>query len=114
MDLTKPDSDKMTGQASRSRRHTWTRIMFDVRYCGEEYGPRQATTTSDPLSVRRADADALVAEKLRWAVLLQREHPKTEGRGADQDFLPPEGAPVNPYATVIPKTSTHPNAAKLL
>ena len=28
-------------------------------------------------------------------------------------FGPPEGVPVNPYATGIPKTAAHPNAAKL-
>ena len=28
-------------------------------------------------------------------------------------FFPPEGVPLNPYASGIPKTAAHPNAAKL-
>ena len=30
-----------------------------------------------------------------------------------ETFFPPEGVPINPYASGIPKTAAHPNAAKL-
>jgi len=40
-------------------------------------------------------------------------YPKQKDGAPIKIFFPPEGAPVNPYATGIPKTAAHPNAAKL-
>ena len=40
-------------------------------------------------------------------------YPKQRDGAPIEIFFAPEGAPVNPYATGIPKTAQHPNAAKL-
>src|SRR5450432_969597 len=86
MDLTKPEYDKMTGQVfAQSGGTTWTRIMFERQVLGEDYWAKQAST-----------------------------HPILYPSGAPvKIFFPPEGVPVNPYSSGIPKTAAHPNAAKL-
>ena len=40
-------------------------------------------------------------------------YPKQQDGAPVEIFFAPEGAPVNPYASGIPKTAAHPNAAKL-
>ena len=39
--------------------------------------------------------------------------PKQKDGAPIKIIFPPEGVPVNPYASGIPKTAAHPNAAKL-
>ena len=40
-------------------------------------------------------------------------YPKQKEGAPVKMIFPPEGVPANPYATGIPKTAAHPNAAKL-
>ena len=40
-------------------------------------------------------------------------YPKKRDGAPIEIFFAPEGAPVNPYASGMPKTAAHPNAAKL-
>src|SRR5450631_24837 len=86
MDLTNPKYDKLTSQVfAQSGGTTWTRIMFERQVLGEDYWAKQAST-----------------------------HPVLYPSGAPlKAVFPPEGVPANPYATGIPKTATHVNAARL-
>ena len=69
---------------------------------------------SDAVSVRRADGGRAGARRSRdGAVALQLVYQKQKDGAPIKIFFPPEGAPVNPYASGIPKTAAHPNAAKL-
>ena len=69
---------------------------------------------SGALSLGRADVGCAGARRSRdRAAALQRIYPKKKDGAPIEIFFPPEGAPINPYASGIPKTATHPNAAKL-
>ena len=116
MDLTKPEYDKKTGQVfAPSGGTTWTRIMFERQVLGEDYWAKQAATQSDPLSVGRADVGRDGARRSRDGRRCSTTRSTRNRRTARRSkiFFPPEGAPVNPYATGIPKTAANPNAAKL-
>ena len=87
MDLTKPEyGNGQIGQViGPSGGTTWTRIMFERQVLGEDYWQKQAATK-----------------------------PVLFPSGAPLEiFFPPEGVPINPYASGIPKTAANPNAAKL-
>jgi iron(III) transport system substrate-binding protein len=97
MDLTKPEYDKLTGEVfAESGGTTWTRIMFERQVLGEAYWAKQAVT-----------------HPILYPLLYNAIYPKQKDGAPIEIFFPPEGAPVNPYATGIPKTAAHPNAAKL-
>src|ERR1700722_4925938 len=115
MDLTKPEYDKMTGQVfAASGGTTWTRTMFERQVLGEDYWAKQAATHPILYPSGAPMADALVRGEIAMGPLLYNAiYPKQKDGAPIQIFFPPEGAPVNPYATGIPKTATHPNAAKL-
>jgi iron(III) transport system substrate-binding protein len=115
MDLTKPQYDKMTGQVfAQSGGTTWTRIMFERQVLGEDYWAKQAATHPVLYPSGAPMADALVRGEVAIGPLLYNVIYQKKKDGAPIEiFFPPEGSPVNPYATGIPKTATHPNAAKL-
>ena len=115
MDLTKPEYDKMTGQVfAQSGGTTWTRIMFERQVLGEDYWAKQASTHPILYPSGAPMADALVRGEVAMGPLLYNVVYQKQKDGAPiKIFFPPEGAPVNPYATGIPKTAAHPNAAKL-
>ena len=115
MDLTNPEYDKMTAQVfAASGGTTWTRIMFERQVLGEDYWKKQASThptlypSGAPMSDSMVRGEAAVGPLLYNAI-----YPKQKDGAPVKIFFPPEGVPVNPYATGIPKTATHPNAAKL-
>jgi iron(III) transport system substrate-binding protein len=116
MDLTKPEyANKQIGQVfAASGGTTWTRIMFERQVLGEDYWKRQAATnpvlypSGAPLSDALVRGEAVIAPLLYNAI-----YPKQRDGAPIEIFFAPEGAPVNPYASGVPKTAAHPNAAKL-
>src|ERR1700721_1928701 len=115
MDLTKPEYDKMIGQVfAQSGGTTWTRIMFERQVLGEDYWAKQAATHPILYPSGAPMADSLVRGEVAMGPLLYNVVYQKQKDGAPiKIFFPPEGAPVNPYASGIPKTAAHPNAAKL-
>src|SRR6266436_876906 len=114
-DLTKPEYDKMTGQVfAQSGGTTWTRIMFERQVLGEDYWGKQAATHPILYPSGAPMSDALVRGEVAMGPLLYNAiYPKQKDGAPIKIFFPPEGAPVNPYASGITKTATHPNAARL-
>jgi iron(III) transport system substrate-binding protein len=114
-DLTKPQYDKTTGEVfAESGGTTWTRIMFERQVLGEDYWAKQASTHPVLYPSGAPMSDALVRGEIAMGPLLYNAiYPKQKEGAPIQIFFAPEGAPVNPYATGIPKTAAHPNAAKL-
>ncbi|HEX9463604.1 MAG TPA: extracellular solute-binding protein [Alphaproteobacteria bacterium] len=116
MDLTKPDyGNGLIGQViGPSGGTTWTRIMFERQVLGDDYWKKQAATSPRLYPSGAPLSDAVVRGEVAIAPLLYNIiwTKKTEGAPVEI-FFPPEGAPLNPYASGIPKTATHPNAAKL-
>ncbi len=115
MDLTKPEYTKQIGQViAPSGGTTWTRIMFERQVLGEDYWKRQAATkpqlypSGAPLSDALVRGESLIAPLIYNAIL-----PKKNDGAPVEIFFPPEGVPISPYATGIPKTAANPNAARL-
>ena len=110
MDLTKPEYDKLTGQVfAQSGGTTWTRIMFERQVLGEDYWARQAATHPILYPSGAPMADSLVRGEIAMGPLLYNAiYPKQKDGAPIKIFFPPEGAPVNPYATGIPKTARIP------
>jgi iron(III) transport system substrate-binding protein len=115
MDLTKPEYDKMIGQVfAQSGGTTWTRILFERQVLGEDYWAKQAATHPVLYPSGAPMADALVRGEIAIGPLLYNVVYQKQKDGAPiKIFFPPEGSPVNPYASGIPKTAAHPNAARL-
>ena len=115
MDLTKPEYDKMTSQViAPSGGTTWTRIMFERQVLGEDYWKKQAATHPTLYPSGAPMSDSMVRGEIAMGPLLYNAiYPKQKDGAPIKIFFPPEGAPVNPYASGIPKTAAHPNAAKL-
>jgi iron(III) transport system substrate-binding protein len=116
MDLTKPEyGNKQIGQVFvLSGGTTWTRAMFERQVLGEDYWKKQAATNPVLYPSGAPASDALVRGEVSIAPLLYNAvYPKKKDGAPIEIFFPPEGAPVNPYASGIPKTATHPNAARL-
>ncbi len=116
MDLTKPEyGNKQIGQVfAASGGTTWTRIMFERQVLGEDYWKKQAATDPVLYPSGAPTSDALVRGEISIAPLLYNIiYTKKKDGAPIQIFFPPEGAPVNPYASGVPKTAAHPNAAKL-
>jgi len=92
---------------------TWTRIMFERQVLGEDYWAKQAATHPVLYPSGAPMADSLVRGEIAIGPLLYNAiYPKQKEARRSRSSSP-EGAPVNPYATGIPKTAAHPNAAKL-
>jgi iron(III) transport system substrate-binding protein len=116
MDLTKPEyGNKQIGQVfAASGGTTWTRIMFERQVLGEDYWAKQAATKPVLYPSGAPMSDALVRGEISMGPLLYNAiYPKQKDGAPIKIFFPPEGVPVNPYSTGIPKTAAHPNAAKL-
>jgi iron(III) transport system substrate-binding protein len=116
MDLTKPEyGDKQIGQVfAASGGTTWTRIMFERQVLGEDYWKKQAATHPVLYPSGAPMSDALVRGEIVMGPLLYNAvFPKKRDGAPVEILFAPEGAPVNPYASGVPKTATHPNAAKL-
>src|SRR5437588_9907474 len=115
MDLTRPEyGNKQIGQVfAASGGTTWTRIMFERQVLGEDYWRKQAATgpvlypSGTPMSAPLVRGEISIGPLLYNAV-----YPKQKDGAPVKMVFPPEGAPVNPYASGIPKTAAHPNAAK--
>jgi iron(III) transport system substrate-binding protein len=116
LDVTRPDYGKrQIGEViAASGGTTWTRIMFERQVLGEDYWKKQAAT--DPILYPSGApmADAMVRGEINLGpILYNAVYPKKRDGAPLGMIFPPEGAPVNPYASGIPKTAAHPNAAKL-
>jgi iron(III) transport system substrate-binding protein len=116
MDLTKPEyGPKKIGQViAPSGGTTWTRVMFERQVLGEDYHKKQAATqpvlypSGAPLSDAVVRGEVLIAPLLYNIIYVK----KRDGAPVDA-FFPPEGVPVNFYASGVTKTAKSPNAAKL-
>jgi len=116
MDLCKPEyGPKKIGQViAPSGGTTWTRIMFERQVLGEDYWAKQAATHPILYPSGAPMSDALVRGEIGMGPLLYNAvYPKQKEGAPVKMVFPPEGVPANPYATGIPKTAVHPNAAKL-
>ncbi|MCW3475837.1 extracellular solute-binding protein [Rhodovastum sp. RN2-1] len=116
MDLTKPEYAKgQIGQViGPSGGTTWTRIMFERQVLAEDYWKRQAATKPALYPSGAPLSDALVRGEVSIAPLIYNAIlPKKRDGAPVEIFFPPEGVPIVPYATGIPKTSANPNAARL-
>ena len=116
MDLTKPEyGPKLIGQViAPSGGTTWTRVMFERQVLGEDYWKKQAATQPVLYPSGAPTADALVRGEISIAVLLYNIAYIKKRDGAPVEIIfPPEGVPVNFYATGVTKTAASPNAGKL-
>jgi len=93
---------------------TWTRIMFERQTFGDDYWKKQAATQPILYPSGAPTSDAMVRGEISIAVVLYNIAYIKKRDGAPVEiFFPPEGVPVNFYASGITKTATNPNAAKL-
>jgi iron(III) transport system substrate-binding protein len=114
-DLTKPENDKKTSQViAASGGTTWTRVMFERQVLGEDYWAKQAATHPVLYPSGAPMSDAMVRGEVAMGPLIYNAvFPKLRDGAPISAVFPPEGVPANPFATGIPKTATHVNAAKL-
>jgi iron(III) transport system substrate-binding protein len=116
MDLTKPEyGPKLIGQVvAPSGGTTWTRVMFERQVLGEDYHKKQAATQPALYPSGAPLSDALVRGEVSIAPLLYNICYVKKRDGAPVEiFFPPEGVPVNFYASGVTKTAANPNAGKL-
>ena len=106
---------KLIGQVvAPSGGTTWTRIMFERQVLGEDYWKKQAATQPLLFPSGAPLADSLVRGEVSVGVLLYNIAYIKKRDGAPVEIhFPPEGVPVNFFASGITKTATSPNAAKL-
>jgi iron(III) transport system substrate-binding protein len=112
----KPEySKKQIGQViAPSGGTTWTRVMFERQVLGEDYWRKQAATNPVLYPSGAPASDSLVRGEISIAPLLYNiVYPKKRDGAPLEIIFPPEGAPVNPFASGVPKSAAHPNAAKL-
>jgi iron(III) transport system substrate-binding protein len=114
-DLTKPEYEGQIGQViGQSGGTTWTRIMFERQVLGNDYWPKQAATKPRLYPSGAPASDALVRGEVSISPLLYNiVFPKKRDGAPLEIFFPPEGVPIVPYGSGIPKTAARPNAAKL-
>jgi len=116
MDLTKPEyANKQIGQViAASGGTTWTRIMFERQVLGEDYWAKQAKTKPALFPSGAPMSDAMVRGEISLGpVQYTAVFPKQRDGAPLEMIFPPEGVPITPYASGIPKTAAHPNAARL-
>ena len=93
---------------------TWTRIMFERQVLGEDYWQKQAATKPKLYPSGAPLSDSLVRGEVSIAPLVYNIiYPKERDGAPVKTFFPPEGMPIVPYASGIPKTAQNPNAARL-
>jgi iron(III) transport system substrate-binding protein len=114
-DLTKPENDKKTSQVfAQSGGTTWTRVMFERQVLGEDYWAKQAATHPVLYPSGAGMSDAMVRGEVAMGPLIYNAvFPKQKDGAPIAAVFPAEGVPANPYASGIPKTATHVNAARL-
>jgi iron(III) transport system substrate-binding protein len=116
MDLTKPEyGPKLIGQViAPSGGTTWTRVMFERQVLGEDYWQKQAATQPVLYPSGAPCSDALVRGEVSIAVLLYNIAYIKKRDGAPVEIIfPPEGVPLNFYASGVTKTAASPSAGKL-
>ena len=116
MDLCKPEyGDGKIGQViGPSGGTTWTRIMFERQVLGEDYWARQAAVKPKLYPSGAPLSDAVVRGEILIAPLIFNiVYPKMKAGAPIAAIYPPEGVPICPYGSGIPKTAKHPNAARL-
>src|SRR3954452_16702860 len=115
-DLTKPEyGDGQIAQViGQSGGTTWTRIMFERQVLGEDYWAKQAATRPRLYPSGAPCSDALVRGEFAIAPLVYNiVYPRQRDGAPIETFFPPEGVPIVPYGSGIPKTARSPNAARL-
>jgi len=116
MDLTNPTyGNGQIGQViAPSGGTTWTRIMFERQVLGEDYWAKQAATKPALYPSGAPASDALIRGEVTVAPLIRNAIFSKKRDGAPVELVfPPEGLPLVPYASGIPKSSANPNAARL-
>jgi iron(III) transport system substrate-binding protein len=116
MDLLKPEygNGQIAQVIGQSGGTTWTRIMFERQVLGEDYWARQAATKPRLYPSGAPLSDALVRGEFSIAPLVYNIiYPKERDGAPVKTFFPPEGVPIVPYGSGIPKTAQNPNAARL-
>jgi iron(III) transport system substrate-binding protein len=102
LDLTKPEyGNGQIGQViGPSGGTTWTRIMFERQVLGEDYWQKQAATKPVLFPSGAPLSDSLVRGEVSIAPLLYNIIWTKKRDGAPVEiFFPPEGVPINPYAS---------------
>jgi iron(III) transport system substrate-binding protein len=93
---------------------TWTRAMFERQVLGEDYWAKQAATKPALFPSNAPATDAVIRGEVMVAPVVRNAvFPKLKDGAPVELVFPPEGIPIVPYATGIPKVSQRPNAAKL-
>ncbi len=88
--------------------------MLERQVLGEDYWARQAATKPKLYPSGAPLSDALVRGEVSIAPLVYNIiYPKERDGAPVKTFFPPEGVPVIPYGSGIPKTAQNPNAARL-
>ncbi len=116
MDLTKAEyGNGQIGQViGPSGGTTWTRIMFERMVLGEDYWAKQAATKPRLYPSGAPLSDALVRGEVSIAPLIHNVIYTKKRDGAPVEIVfPPEGIPVTPYASGIPKTAVNKASARL-
>jgi len=116
MDLCKPEyGDGQIAQVvGPSGGTTWTRAMFERQVLGEDYWARQAATKPRLYPSGAPLSDSLVRGEVSIAPLIYDIiYPKKQAGAPVEIFFGPEGVPIAPYATGIPKTAKNLAAARL-
>ena len=116
MDLTKAEFGKgQIGQViAPSGGTTWTRVMFERQVLGEDYWTKQAATKPTLYPSSAPASDALIRGEVTVAPLIRNAIFSKVRDGAPVTLVfPPEGLPIVPYASGIPRTAANPNAARL-
>jgi iron(III) transport system substrate-binding protein len=116
MDLCKPEyGNAQIGEViGPSGGTTWARIMFERQVLGEDYWAKQAAVKPRLYPSGAPLSDALVRGEVTIAPLIHNiVYPKKRDGAPLGIFFAPEGIPICPYATGIPKTAVNRNAAKL-
>ncbi len=116
MDLTKPEyGEGKIGQViAQSGGTTWTRVMFERQVLGDNYWEKQAAINPRLYPSGAPLSDSLVRGEVLIAPLVHNVIYQKKRDGAPVEIIfAPEGVPIVPYASGIPKTAANPNAAKL-
>ena len=117
MDLTKQDvyGPGVIGQViAPSGGTTWTRIMFEREKVDPEYWTKQAATKPSLYPSSAPGSDAVVRGEVQVMPLVLNAIYSKRRDGAPVELVfPTEGVPLVPYASGIPTSAAHPNAARL-
>lgn len=116
MDLTSPvyNGGQIGQVIAPSGGTTWTRIMFERQVLGEDYWAKQAATKPALYPSGAPASDALIRGEVTVAPLIRNAVFSKKRDGAPVELVfPPEGLPLVPYASGIPKSAANPNAARL-